>query len=57
MNLDTRRHRYAGTLGITLTGFATLIIITIIGVILGTLIAGGYKTISWEFLSQPPRKG
>jgi phosphate transport system permease protein len=57
MKLDSRRHRYADTFGIALAGFATLIIITIIGVILGTLIAGGYKTISWEFLSQPPREG
>jgi len=57
MKIGTRKHRYAGSFGITLTGSATLIIIAIIGVILGTLIVGGYKTITWEFLSQPPREG
>lgn len=57
MKLDTRKRHLAYTIGITLTGLAIIIIITIIVVIIGTLIAGGYKTISWEFLSQPPREG
>jgi len=57
MKLETRKFKIKDNLGIALTGFATIIIIAIIVVILGTLIAGGYKTISWEFLTQPPREG
>jgi phosphate transport system permease protein len=42
---------------IGLTGSAVLLILAILAVILGTVIAGGYKSLSWEFLTQPPREG
>lgn len=42
---------------IGLTGSAILLILAILAVILGTVIIGGYKSISWEFLSQPPTDG
>lgn len=44
-------------LKIGLTGTAVLLILAILGVILGTVIIGGYKSLSWEFLSQPPTEG
>jgi len=42
---------------IGLTGASVVLIIAILAVILGTVFIGGYKSISWEFLTQPPREG
>lgn len=42
---------------IGLTGTAVILILAILLVILVTVVAGGYRSISWEFLSQPPREG
>jgi len=37
--------------------FAVLIVVSILGFILYDIIARGYKVISWEFLTQAPRRG
>ncbi|MDQ7798298.1 MAG: phosphate ABC transporter permease PstA [Candidatus Edwardsbacteria bacterium] len=44
-------------LKIGLTGSAVLLILAILAIILGTVIIGGYKSISWEFLTQAPADG
>ncbi|MBU1356349.1 MAG: phosphate ABC transporter permease PstA [Candidatus Edwardsbacteria bacterium] len=44
-------------LKIGLTGSAVLLILAILVIILGTVIIGGYKSISWEFLTQAPTEG
>ncbi len=44
-------------LKVGLTGTAVILIVAILLVILGTVAAGGYKTVTWEFLSQPPQEG
>jgi len=53
MNLRNIKDR----LKIGLTGSAVLLILAILAVILGTVIIGGYKSISWEFLTQAPTEG
>jgi phosphate transport system permease protein len=57
MNNKTRVRKFWDNLKIGLTGSAVLLILAILAVILGTVIIGGYKSLSWEFLSQPPRDG
>jgi phosphate transport system permease protein len=57
MKPDTRRFYFRDNIGIALTGLATVVIIAIIVVILGTFIAGGHTQLSWEFLSQSPKEG
>ena len=39
-----------------LTGFACVIIIAIVAVIVGNIVYHGIGNLSWEFLSEPPRK-
>jgi phosphate transport system permease protein len=39
-----------------LTGFACVIIIAIVAVIIGNIVYHGIGHLSWEFLSEPPRK-
>ncbi|MCU0605945.1 MAG: phosphate ABC transporter permease PstA [Candidatus Edwardsbacteria bacterium] len=51
------RRKVSDRLGIGMTGLATALILAILLVILGTMVAGGHRVISWEFLSQPPREG
>ncbi|MDO9068005.1 MAG: phosphate ABC transporter permease PstA [Deltaproteobacteria bacterium] len=53
----TNIRKMGDRLKIGLTGTAVLLILAILGVILGTVIIGGYKSLSWEFLSQPPADG
>lgn len=53
----TNIRKIGDRLKIGLTGTAVLLILAILGVILGTVIVGGYKSLSWEFLSQPPTEG
>ncbi|HTY08254.1 MAG TPA: phosphate ABC transporter permease PstA [Candidatus Edwardsbacteria bacterium] len=50
-------NRISDRINIGLTGLATVLIFAILVVILGTLVAGGHKVITWEFLTQPPREG
>ena len=40
-----------------LTGFCCIIIVGIIFIIMTNIIMGGYSIMSWEFISQAPRKG
>jgi phosphate transport system permease protein len=42
---------------ILLTGAATGVILLMLVVVLGDIVLGGWRTISWEFLSQAPRAG
>lgn len=39
------------------TGLATLWIVIIVAVILGTIVLGGWRTLTWEFLSANPENG
>jgi len=39
------------------TGLATLWIVLIVAVILGTIVLGGWRTLTWEFLSANPESG
>lgn len=56
MSANSRR-RMSDRLSIGLTGLATALILAILLVILWTMVAGGHRVITWEFLSQPPRDG
>jgi phosphate transport system permease protein len=40
-----------------LSGFATLLIVVIVGFIVANIVIGGAGTITWEFLTAPPRDG
>ena len=57
MNYKTKIRKIGDKLKIGLTGSAVLLILAILAVILGTVMIGGFKSLSWEFLSQPPRDG
>lgn len=56
MNLS-RLKKHLEKLKIGVTGAAVVLILAILLVLLGTMTAGGYKVITWEFISQPPREG
>ena len=51
------KRRIGDNIRIGLTGSAVLLIAAILAVILGTIIIGGYKSLSWQFLTQPPTDG
>lgn len=51
------KRRIGDNIRIGLTGSAVLLIAAILAVILGTIIIGGYKSLSWEFLTKPPTDG
>jgi phosphate transport system permease protein len=55
--MDKNQRRIRDNLKIGLTGTAVFLIVAILAVILGTIIIGGYKSLSWEFLTQPPTDG
>ena len=57
MNYQTKFRKIGDKAKIGLTGTAVLLILAILAIILAAVIAGGYKSLSWEFLSQPPRDG
>jgi phosphate transport system permease protein len=57
MNYQTKFKKIGDKVKIGLTGTAVLLILAILAIILLAVIAGGYKSLSWEFLSQPPRDG
>jgi phosphate transport system permease protein len=57
MNYQTKFKKIGDKVKIGLTGTAVLLILAILAIILVAVIAGGYKSLSWEFLSQPPRDG
>ena len=42
---------------IVLTLVATLVILTMIGIIVGNIVVHGRDRLSWEFLTAPPRSG
>jgi phosphate transport system permease protein len=41
----------------TLSAVAAVIILAMLAVIVGDVVLGGARTMSWEFISQPPRQG
>jgi phosphate transport system permease protein len=49
--------RIADKLSIVLLGLSVLIIVAIIVVILGNVMIHGLRTVTWEFVTQPPRAG
>ena len=55
----TRRAWQAGwnVLWTGLTGVATLWIVAIVAVILGTIVLGGWRSVTWEFLTANPENG
>lgn len=46
----------AALLGISLTGFATALILVILAIILGSVIVQGWPALSWRFVSTIPKK-
>src|SRR5258708_7076462 len=51
------KRKLYGTLSIGISGFAALVIVVIVGVVIFSIIAGGYKNFTWEFLTQEPTEG
>ena len=45
-----------GMLGIVLTGLATLVLLTLLGALLTSVLSGGIPAFSWRFVSTIPRK-
>lgn len=52
-----RRTAWAEVLMTGLSGFATLLIVLAVAVIVINIVAGGYQVITWEFLTKPPTDG
>ncbi|TPW10431.1 MAG: phosphate transport system permease protein, partial [bacterium] len=55
--LGGRKTAWAEVLLTGLSGFATLLIVLTVAVIVVNIVAGGYQVISWEFLTKPPTDG
>ena len=53
----TRASRMADKIAVTLLGFSVVIILAILVVIIGNIAIHGARTVTWEFVSQPPRDG
>jgi phosphate transport system permease protein len=47
----------AGTSITTLSAVAAIMIVAVVVFIMGTIILGGYSTLTWEFLTAQPREG
>ncbi len=53
---STRKFDYASFLGAGVTGFATLLILAILGIILLNIAVNGLPSLSWHFLSTIPKE-
>ena len=51
------RRKLLGTSVVTLTAFSAFIIIAVVVFVMATIIAGGWQTLSWEFLTAAPAEG
>ena len=51
------KRKLYGNLSIGISGFAALVIVAIVIVIITSIIIGGYKNFTWEFLTQDPTEG
>jgi phosphate transport system permease protein len=49
--------RIGDRIAITFLGLSVVLILTILVVIIGNIVVHGAKTVTWEFISQPPRDG
>lgn len=49
--------RIADKIAVGVLGLSVLIIVAILVVIIGNIVLHGAKTVTWEFISQPPRDG
>lgn len=49
--------RISDKIAITFLGFSVLLIFAILVVIIGNIVFHGVRTVTWEFISQPPREG
>ncbi len=52
-----RRSRPTDVVAVTLLGASIVLVVTILVVIIGNVVLHGASTITWEFISQPPRNG
>jgi phosphate transport system permease protein len=52
-----RKDAWVDTILAGLTAFAALLIVAIVAVILGNIVFHGWSTVTWEFLTAPPREG
>ena len=57
IQLKSQRKKLAGNFALGLTGFAAFLIVAIVVVVVYSIIVGGYKNFTWEFLTQPPKEG
>ncbi len=51
------KRRLLGSAVVGLSGAAAFAIVAVVIVVMATIVVGGKDTISWEFLSTPPREG
>lgn len=51
------KRKFYGNLSTGISGFAALVIVAIVVVVITSIIAGGYKNFTWEFLTQEPTEG
>ena len=49
--------RVSDHIAVTLLGLSVVFIVAILAVIVGNIVVNGFSSVSWEFVSQPPREG
>ncbi len=57
IELNSKRSKLGGNFAAGLTGTAAFLIVAIVLVVVYSIIAGGYKNFTWEFLTQAPTEG
>ena len=53
----TFKRKLYGNIASGVSGFAALVIVAIVVVVIISIIIGGYKNFTWEFLTQAPEEG
>ncbi len=51
------RRDWAGTGLVGLSGFAALLVVAMVAIIMGNIVWFGWSSVTWEFISAPPREG
>lgn len=57
IELKSARKKFAGNAAAALTGMSAFLIVAIVLVVIYSIIAGGYKNFTWEFLTESPKEG
>jgi phosphate transport system permease protein len=55
--VSLQRRKITGSLAQTATAVAALSIVLMVGVVVLSIVIGGYKNFTWEFLTQEPKEG